>query len=643
MKPCLIVVLIILTHLQSFSQKTPQYDLKDFVNQGWNIDECGFDPDAEALVLYKESAYDLILTTSNFSIRTKHTRIVKVLNEKGFEEANLSVRFNPFKLTETVKIDKAVVYNIDENGKVTEQAIAKENIFTTKENNYRATMKIAAPNIQVGSIVHYEYTVNTPYFRNHYYQENIPILKSVMRSSFEQAFQVDLANYIYKNFKRVNSNKGGRAEYYIEVDSVFGLKEEPYGDNFYIYVQRSMLVPRSYNNGQDLTPKLSQVLGNYLEDDNFGRKLKANINNEYEVQRVFSKMTDLKDPYSKAKYLYEYVRDNYVMTEDGDLYFETSLSNVLSKKKGKQVEIAALYYRLLQKAGLTPTLVLATTNEEPPLDLAWPSISNFSTLVIKVEIDGKTYYNNPVFGFVPFDLPPRDVLNTAGLEIMSAASKNATYQIVSIESNNQKNLNNINVVAKLDANGIIDGKVIYFHSDYGKVNAHSSYVKDSVNYYKTFEQTGSMEIAAPRFEHDSTNASLARTYFNFKQPTLLQDQFLMIPTNYFSGFTKNPFTSELRKTAVYFSAPIQTRVNFIIEIDPKWEIESVPQNIKIVMHDKSISYTRRIFHENNRLSIQLDISILKHTYELSEYQDFYEFWKMLFEKLNEQIVFKQKA
>ena len=107
-----------------------------------------------------------------------------------------------------------------------------------------------------------------------------------------------------------------------------------------------------------------------------------------------------------------------------------------------------------------------------------------------------------------------------------------------------------------------------------------------------------------------------------------------------TDFTKNDFISKNRKTGVFYGASKLRRSNITIQLSPNYQIESLPKSVKFTNEDKTISFTRRINIQENILTIQLEISINKTLYLLEEYEVLHEFWNILFEHLNENIIIK---
>lgn len=62
----------------------------------------------------------------------------------------------------------------------------------------------------------------------------------------------------------------------------------------------------------------------------------------------------------------------------------------------------------------------------------------------------------------------------------------------------------------------------------------------------------------------------------------------------------------------------------------------------MIMPDTSIVFSRMMTVTDNVVSVRIQLDIKKPVYSIDEYPYFQEFYKKLFEMINEQIVFKKK-
>ena len=113
--------------------------------------------------------------------------------------------------------------------------------------------------------------------------------------------------------------------------------------------------------------------------------------------------------------------------------------------------------------------------------------------------------------------------------------------------------------------------------------------------------------------------------------------------NLFTGLEKNPFVADERISDVFFGILQSHTIIGSIFIPDGYEFDELPKNIKMIMPDTSIMVTRAAKVIDNMLSLRINLEFKKPYYSAEEYEGFREFYKKLFDLLNEQFVIKKKA
>lgn len=79
------------------------------------------------------------------------------------------------------------------------------------------------------------------------------------------------------------------------------------------------------------------------------------------------------------------------------------------------------------------------------------------------------------------------------------------------------------------------------------------------------------------------------------------------------------------------------------EIPAGYVFEDLPKNISMILPDTSILFKRTINASENHFNIRISIEVKNTYYPVDDYLDIKEFYKRLFDLLNEQIVIKKTA
>ena len=139
------------------------------------------DSSAVAAILFNKAStffgYDL---KNGFSINTEHTFRVKIYKKEGLKWADYKV---PYYVgyenynDDRVDFSNCVTYNL-ENGVVIKTKLKSEGSFNRKVNKYWNEASITMPNVKVGSVVEFKYTLkseNIVKFPSFEFQYDIPV------------------------------------------------------------------------------------------------------------------------------------------------------------------------------------------------------------------------------------------------------------------------------------------------------------------------------------------------------------------------------------------------------------------------------------------------------------------------------------
>ena len=123
------------------------------------LTEYAADPDAAAIVLgdYGEANFEVHQNDLKLTY-TRHKRI-KILSKAGLNLAEVAIPYYAKNKREKIIGLKAQVYNQGANGRLKEQKVSKKAIFEEDINDRWVAKKFSFPNVEVGSIVEYQYRI----------------------------------------------------------------------------------------------------------------------------------------------------------------------------------------------------------------------------------------------------------------------------------------------------------------------------------------------------------------------------------------------------------------------------------------------------------------------------------------------------
>lgn len=137
-----------------------------------------FDKSADAIVLldFAQSTYD----DEHAFITTRRLKI-KILKEGGLDEGNRIISYQHADGYEEISEIEGFVHTTDGNGVPFTVSLDKKAIYRNKINEFFSEVKIALPNITVGTIFEYGYTGRKKHWRSvsdWNFQRELPTLYS---------------------------------------------------------------------------------------------------------------------------------------------------------------------------------------------------------------------------------------------------------------------------------------------------------------------------------------------------------------------------------------------------------------------------------------------------------------------------------
>jgi hypothetical protein len=109
----------------------------------------------------------------------------------------------------------------------------------------------------------------------------------------------------------------------------------------------------------------------------------------------------------------------------------------------------------------------------------------------------------------------------------------------------------------------------------------------------------------------------------------------------FTGFRTNPFLSENRNSTIDFGNLSLYSIKGLYKCPAGYKTESIPKPVSLSMPDNSISFKRIVSEEDGSILVNYSISFKKAIFTTDEYPGIRDFYKKMFEMLNEQIVLKK--
>ena len=143
------------------------------------LTECSFDKEADAVIIFDEASAD---HNDQYNLIVNRRIRLKILKPKGNRHGDIAIRYIHKDDIEYINNIEAYTCNYTHNGTVAEiKKVPTSSIYRQKVNERMSLVKIAMPDVQVGSIIEYKYTTsakNYNYLDDWYFQGELPVMHS---------------------------------------------------------------------------------------------------------------------------------------------------------------------------------------------------------------------------------------------------------------------------------------------------------------------------------------------------------------------------------------------------------------------------------------------------------------------------------
>lgn len=357
-------------------------------------------PEADYVTLYRLYDYEYLSETE---VLQRIREIVQVLKEPGLEAANQSIYY----YTEREEVDLEYAHTYSANGKVyhiTDDAVSDETMrASTPEYAKLKRLKIAMKKVDIGSIIDYSYTKKlkgigalSPFIVQNVFGEREPILHEEVAISFPEQVKLNkvLLQWPAENAPRFieKSEQGKTSWKWIYANPKGFIPEQNMLPTGRIFPRCLVYQPFDWS-------AVAKELGSAYQKARPDEALLADLLNR-------AKLNEVTGNYAKAARIYESInkdiRDLGMGAAQMGSHAPVSANITLTKKYGNTQANLALMHFALEKIGIKsyPGFLAgrrenATVKDHPNLALA-----NFA--VLKILIDGKTFYSDGGSVYQPF-------------------------------------------------------------------------------------------------------------------------------------------------------------------------------------------------------------------------------------------------
>jgi Domain of Unknown Function with PDB structure (DUF3857)/Transglutaminase-like superfamily len=608
--------------------------------------QCDFDDKAEAMILLDDGQLEYV---GGYGAEMKRRLRIKILSDKGLDWANVHLSYRSEKNAQDIDKLEAQTYNLDASGNIVVTKVEKKLVYEKKINKKYTEKTFTFPEVKVGSIIEYKYKHTGMGLIDWYFQRSIPVKYSHFIIDFPEEVEVRTIPACSREFVQRKDEKGRRVIQTYAMSNVPAFRDEPFIINEDFYRDRLETKVTAFNIGgrrESRSVSWVQVIRFLMEDEDFGVQLKKNIPRTADLDE---KLKNIKDPYQKMKTIYQYVQDNMQWNEYVGIWASDGVKAAWKDKKGTVGEINLILVNLLKDADLDAHPVLVSTHENGVVNTAdagtydYPGFYQFDKVMAFVEIGDNVYVLDATEKETPVHLIPPDVLMTEGLVIEKIETFDWGWRSMTKKDLEAKSV--IQVFGTIEETGKLTAEATISSTDYARLQRLPVVKKGKDKFIEKYitESNPGMIVEDVSFENLETDSLPLIQKIKFSQPLNSSGDYKYFSNNILSGLEKNPFVADNRFSDIFFGYKQSFTILANFNIPEGYEMESLPKNIKMIMPDTSVSMTRAAQLSGNILMTRVVLEFKKPIYPASQYPELQEFYKLLFDMLNEQYVIRKKS
>jgi len=594
---------------------------------------CDFETDANAEILFDKCEVSF---NSRYEREIERHIRIKIFNDESKNATNIKLRYFTGNHSESISDLEAETINLN-SGAIEITKVDKHQFFTQRINKFFTEIVFSFPAVKAGSVVEYKYTLTSPSLNipDWYFQNPVPTRYSEIRTEIPSILS-------YKSLVVVNQPFVKNTEEIKALANVPSLREELYmgamKDNLdrIVYQLTSISGSGIYRSYADTWQKITEEFITY---DEFGGQFNRKLTGEMDI---INKAKSMPSDADKIAYIFNEVKRQMKWNDVTTWYTATGISDAWDKKTGNSAEINLILYHLLQKSGLKAFPMLVSTHNNGKVYPSYPNKNQFNKVVTFIPIDTANYYVLDASNkYYPYNEIPHNLLSNFGLCIMPDEEKK--YDLVFLQKGVPA-LQTVYITGEITPDGEINGSAEINSYSYHRINSLERYQVDGDKKYMTYlrDKNNNLKISGLKVENIDADTLPLKQTINFTlSPATPDENYIYFSPNLFTRLKNNPLLSEKRSTDIDF----EYRNNYIVtgtfKMPPGYKADVLPKNITMLMPDKSISFKRLVFEQDGSIDVKYVIDFKKSWYSKEDYPEIHEFFKKMYEMLNEQIVLKK--
>ncbi|MET4106965.1 DUF3857 domain-containing protein [Hymenobacter sp. UYP22] len=609
-----------------------------------------------------------------FKVVFERVTRLKILRKSGYEYATVEVPlYHRNSSEEKLSGLKGFTYNLV-NGQVVKEKLNADAIFREETSPNVTTRKFTLPNVRVGSVIEYTYTVLSPFtfnFQDWTFQRDIPVRWSEYRAAIPEYFDYKMLMQGYEPLE-VQTREESTTQYTISWSSklefgertsggsqvvtprvtnhrwamknVPAMREEPYMTTTGDYIAKidfelaGIKWPdEPYKAVADSWDKIDREL---LTSDNLGGQLNRA---GFLKEQLTTLQAQHKEPATRLAAIHNLVRSSVKHNGNNGVYASGPVRRAFDQKTGNAADINLLLISALREAGFKANPLVLSTRSHGRMETNVPLISRFNYVLAHVELpDGTTMLVDATEELAPCGMLPPRCLNGVGRLVLPQDGASRWVELKPAD----RLLHYSQINLTVDEKGGINGKVHQEHAGYLGLAQREKLRKLGEKKYVEELASAHEGWSIPKYtfkEQTTLNRPLTLDYeFATAGAEAPVGTIYLSPLHDF-GTEKNPFLHEERRFPVDFGANMDETVLVNLTLPAGYELEEIPKPMAVELPEGGGRFTYAVQPGSGTVQIMSRMSLTRPVYQAEEYAYLREFFSRMMTKQNERLVLKKKS
>lgn len=609
------------------------------------------DKEAEAVILFDKgkSTFKIDREKGQFNILYTRTKRIKVLKTSGQARGDIKIYFfrSGFNREQLVYDIKAYVYNWDDSEGQIKNELSEDDIYEEQLGNELWAKKFVIPNVKVGSIIEYQYTLEIPRSNNipdWEFQSDLPTVYSEYEVGIIPFYEY---TYLLQGRNRFDFTANSESEFnrtfadieFKDINYKFAMKSLPaFNDESFITSKSDYIVKMDWQltkiyrpdgtSEEFMTnwPLLSKEL---LAYDSYGKFIQKSSRSAKKIFKNELKVSTL-SPIEKAQKITDYVKNRFSWDGYFQKYTELSTKEFLAINKGSTAEINLFLAGLLQAAGLNAKTVLISTRSHGKIIKTDPFESFFNSSIVLLQVDGKSYLLDGTEPLLPFGWIPAQCINEQGLVITKEGELWVNLSTEPLSSIQEELALSIDL-----ENNLVVGDFKRSMTGYDALIAKKDpdFLEEALESYKLEGEIIKSEISQ-RTRPFTINYSASAPGIDRFGDLINIRPFLNKP------WGSNPLKAKSRSYPVDLIYKRHRAYSSTINIPNDFEVLSIPENL--LVNNNLVKIDFKVDQHDSFLKIEGQYTFKKSVYPSKEYKKLRNHIDQFVDKFNELIVLKKK-